>query len=141
MLKGIDLGKLNIDIQLGKNKINDNFIEHINKMFNNKEIVKIKMLQNYLVDEGLVGNKDKKKEIIKNIEKSTGSNCVFFVGNTFCLYKKKIIKKKIISEKYKPKQTIFNKYSKRKEQKDQLNPRRPIKDNKPKVKYENRKNR
>ena len=140
MIKDVDFGKLTIDIQIGKNKINENLTEHIKKVLKSKEIVKIKMLQNFLIEEYLVGNKDKKKEIIKNLEKETESSCVFFVGNTFCLYKKKIIVRKTLDEKYQPRQKVFNEYSKRKDDKDKLNPPTTFKREKPKVKYDNRKN-
>ncbi|MDD3263760.1 MAG: YhbY family RNA-binding protein [Candidatus Nanoarchaeia archaeon] len=140
MIKDIDFGKLTIDVQIGKNKINENLIEHIKKVLKSKEVTKIKMLQNFLNDEDLVGNKDKKKEIIKDLEKQTESKCVFFVGNTFCLYKKKIVQKKTIDEKYKPTQKIFNKFSKIKTEKDNLNPPKRFIKEKPKIRYDNRKN-
>lgn len=87
-LKDVDFGSLKVDIQVGKNGISTDLIDHIDKMFESKEVIKIKFLQNFLVEKDLVGSKTKKKELIDDLANKTGSKRVFFVGNTFCIYKK-----------------------------------------------------
>ncbi|WP_411844244.1 ribosome assembly RNA-binding protein YhbY [Salinicoccus sp. HZC-1] len=77
---------LNPIFQVGKNGINDNFIEQISDVLEKRELIKISILQNCLED---------KEDIAEQISTSTNSNVVTIIGNTIILYKESDNSKKI----------------------------------------------
>lgn len=73
-------------IQLGKNGITDNFISQINDLLEAREIIKVKVLNNSLLEP---------KETANKIAKITNSEFVQSVGNKFVLYRESKNNKKL----------------------------------------------
>ena len=64
--------------QIGKSGINENMIEQLNEILENRELIKIHILQN---------NMDDKKELAEAVSKATGSELVQIIGSMIVLYK------------------------------------------------------
>jgi len=79
----------NIDpiFQLGKNGITDNFIKQVDEALEKREIIKIKVLNNSLLDA---------KEVASLLAEKTNAEFVQSIGNKFVLYRESKKNKKII---------------------------------------------
>ncbi|PCF75408.1 RNA-binding protein [Staphylococcus delphini] len=64
--------------QIGKSWINDNMVEQLKETLENRELIKIHILQN---------NMDDKSELAQNISQATGSELVQLIGSMIVLYK------------------------------------------------------
>jgi len=69
-------------IQIGKNGVSQKLLKEIEKQLDKKEMVKIKILQSALDEEGA-------KEIASKIAEETVSSLVEVRGHTFMLYKRR----------------------------------------------------
>lgn len=69
-----------VEINIGKNGVNDNVIEEIKRQLKNGEIVKVRLSRN------IASNKD---EFLDTIVTSTKSKLVDVRGNVAVLYKRK----------------------------------------------------
>lgn len=72
--------------QVGKNGVNDNFIEQIDDVLEKRELIKISILQNCLED---------KDTIAQQISEGTKGHIVTVIGNTIILYRESKENKKI----------------------------------------------
>ncbi|WP_031548970.1 ribosome assembly RNA-binding protein YhbY [Salinicoccus luteus] len=77
---------LNPIFQVGKNGVNDNFLEQIDDVLEKRELIKISILQNCLED---------KDNIASQISEGTNSHIVTVIGNTIVLYRESKENKKI----------------------------------------------
>ena len=77
---------LNPIFQVGKNGVNDNFLEQIDDVLEKRELIKISILQNCLED---------KDNIAAQISEGTESHNVTVIGNTIVLYRESKENKKI----------------------------------------------
>lgn len=77
---------LNPIFQVGKNGVNENFVEQINDVLEKRELIKISVLQNCLED---------KDNIAAQISEATNSHVVTIIGKTIVLYKMSEENKKI----------------------------------------------
>lgn len=73
--------------QLGKNGITDNFIKQVEEALEVREIVKIKVLNNSMLEAAEVANE---------IAEATNAEFVQSLGNKFVLYKESKENKKIV---------------------------------------------
>lgn len=64
--------------QIGKSGINENMIEQLNEILENRELIKIHILQN---------NMDDKKELAEAVSEATDSELVQIIGSMIVLYK------------------------------------------------------
>lgn len=64
--------------QIGKSGLNDNMIEQLNEILENRELIKIHILQN---------NMDDKSELAQAVSAKTNSELVQVIGNMIVLYK------------------------------------------------------
>lgn len=64
--------------QIGKNGLSDELIEGVDNAFNNRELIKISILQNCPYD---------KKEVAFDLARLTDSEVVQIIGRTIVLYK------------------------------------------------------
>ncbi|HZK32899.1 MAG TPA: ribosome assembly RNA-binding protein YhbY [Tissierellaceae bacterium] len=64
--------------QIGKNGLSDNFIKQVEEALEVREILKIKVLNNSLLDA---------TEVAKEVSEKTGSDFVQSIGNKFVIYK------------------------------------------------------
>lgn len=64
--------------QIGKSGLNDNMIEQLNEILENRELIKIHILQN---------NMDDKSELAQAVSAQTDSELVQVIGNMIVLYK------------------------------------------------------
>ncbi|NLX61570.1 MAG: ribosome assembly RNA-binding protein YhbY [Tissierellia bacterium] len=85
-LKGL-ANKLDPIFQIGKNGITENFIKQVDDALEKREIIKIKVLNNSLLDA---------KEVANEIAKKTNAEFVQSIGNKFVLYRESKKNKKII---------------------------------------------
>jgi len=69
-------------IQIGKNGVSQKLLKEIEKQLDKKEMVKIKILQSALDEEGA-------KEIASKIAEETMSSLVEVRGHTFMLYRRR----------------------------------------------------
>lgn len=74
-------------IQIGKNGVTGETIKVVKNAFNNKELIKIKVIEGCPVD---------KKEVAVLLADNTASQVVQVIGSKIVLYKKNILKKKKI---------------------------------------------
>lgn len=65
-------------IQIGKNGLSDELIESVNNAFNNRELIKVSILQNCPYD---------KKELAFDLARLTNSELIQIIGRVFILYK------------------------------------------------------
>ena len=72
--------------QIGKSGINDNMIEQIEETLENRELMKIHVLQN---------NFDDKNELAETLSKATKSDIVQVIGSMIVLYKESTENKQI----------------------------------------------
>ncbi|GAB3071052.1 ribosome assembly RNA-binding protein YhbY [Salinicoccus sesuvii] len=77
---------LNPIFQVGKNGVNDNFIEQIDDVLEKRELIKISILQNCLED---------KDSVAQQISEGTNGHIVTVIGNTIILYRESKENKKI----------------------------------------------
>lgn len=84
-LKGI-ANSLDPIFQIGKNGITDNFIKQVDEALEAREIIKIKVLNNSLLDA---------KEVANTIAEESNAEFVQSIGNKFVLYKESKENKKI----------------------------------------------
>ncbi|WP_342389246.1 ribosome assembly RNA-binding protein YhbY [Salinicoccus bachuensis] len=77
---------LNPIFQVGKNGVNENFLEQIDDVLEKRELIKISILQNCLED---------KDNIASQISEGTNSHIVTVIGNTIVLYRESKENKKI----------------------------------------------
>lgn len=77
---------LNPIFQVGKNGVNDNFIEQIDDVLEKRELIKISILQNCLED---------KDAVAQQISEGTNGHIVTVIGNTIILYRESKENKKI----------------------------------------------
>ena len=79
----------NIDpiFQVGKNGITDNFIKQVEEALEAREIIKIKVLNNSLLDA---------KDVAIELAEKTNAEFVQSIGNKFILYRESKENKKII---------------------------------------------
>lgn len=73
--------------QIGKNGITDNFIKQVDDALEKREIIKIKVLNNSLLDA---------KEVASILAEKTNAEFVQSIGNKFVLYRESKKNKKII---------------------------------------------
>ncbi len=73
--------------QIGKYGITDNFIKQVDEALEKREIIKIKVLNNSLLDA---------KEVASILAEKTNSEFVQSIGNKFVLYRESKKNKKII---------------------------------------------
>lgn len=85
-LKGI-ANRLEPIFQVGKNGITENFIKQVDDALEKREIIKIKVLNNSLLDA---------KEVASEVAKKTNAEFVQSIGNKFVLYRESKRNKKII---------------------------------------------
>ncbi|MBZ2175357.1 ribosome assembly RNA-binding protein YhbY [Schnuerera sp. xch1] len=85
-LKGI-ANNLDPIFQVGKNGITENFIKQVDQALEAREIIKIKVLNNSLLDA---------KEVASELAKVTSSEFVQSIGNKLVLYRKSKESKKIV---------------------------------------------
>ncbi|NLY67614.1 MAG: ribosome assembly RNA-binding protein YhbY [Tissierellia bacterium] len=85
-LKGI-ANRLEPIFQVGKNGITENFIKQVDDALEKREIIKIKVLNNSLLDA---------KEVASEVAKKTNAEFVQSIGNKFVLYRESKKNKKII---------------------------------------------
>ncbi|QHW37082.1 ribosome assembly RNA-binding protein YhbY [Staphylococcus ursi] len=64
--------------QIGKSGINENMVEQLKETLENRELIKIHILQN---------NMDDKSELAQNISQATDSELVQLIGSMIVLYK------------------------------------------------------
>lgn len=85
-LKGI---ANNIDpiFQIGKNGITENFVKQVDEALEAREIIKMNILNNSLLDA---------KEVIRELTEKTNSEFVQSIGNKVVLYRESKENKKII---------------------------------------------
>lgn len=69
---------LNAIFQIGKNGLSDELIKGVNNAFNNRELIKISVLQNCPYD---------KKELAFDLARLTNSELIQIIGRVFVLYK------------------------------------------------------
>lgn len=72
--------------QLGKNGVTDNFIKQVDEALEAREIIKIKVLNNSLLDA---------KEVASDLAQKTDAEFVQSIGNKFVLYRESKENKKI----------------------------------------------
>ena len=72
--------------QLGKNGVTDNFIKQVDEALEAREIIKIKVLNNSLLDT---------KEVASDLAQKTDAEFVQSIGNKFVLYRESKENKKI----------------------------------------------
>lgn len=84
-LKGIANG-IDPILQIGKNGITENLIKQIDEALEAREIIKVKVLNNSLLDA---------KETANELAKLTNSEFVQSIGNKFVLYRESRENKKI----------------------------------------------
>lgn len=77
---------LNPIFQVGKNGVNDNFIEQIDDVLDKRELIKVSVLQNCLED---------KDSIAEQISRGTESSIVNIIGSTIVLFRESKKGKKI----------------------------------------------
>lgn len=87
--------KLEAIIQIGKNGITDDSVKVVNQAFSNKELIKIKVIENSPLSV---------METAQNLGEKTKSEVVQVIGTKFVLYKKLSDKKN--SKKKNPMKTI-----------------------------------
>ncbi len=85
-LKGI-ANNLDPIFQVGKNGITENFIKQIDDALEKREIVKVKVLNNSLLDA---------TEVASEVAEKTNAEFVQSIGNKFVLYRESKKNKKII---------------------------------------------
>lgn len=85
-LKGI-ANRLEPIFQVGKNGITENFIKQVDDALEKREIIKIKVLNNSLLDA---------KGVASEVAKKTNAEFVQSIGNKFVLYRESKRNKKII---------------------------------------------
>lgn len=85
-LKGI-ANNLDPIFQVGKNGITENFVKQIDDALEKREIIKVKVLNNSLLDA---------KEVAEEIVQKTNSEFVQCIGNKFVIYRESKKNKKII---------------------------------------------
>ena len=72
--------------QIGKNGITDNFIKQVDEALEARELIKIKVLNNSLLDP---------KDTANELAKETGAEFVQSIGHKFVLYRESVENKKI----------------------------------------------
>lgn len=79
--------KLEPIFQVGKNGITENFIKQVDEALEKRELIKIKVLNNSLLDA---------KEVANMLAEKTNAEFVQSIGNKFVLYRESKKHKKII---------------------------------------------
>lgn len=72
--------------QIGKNGLSDNFIKQVEEALETRELLKIKVLNNSLLDAS---------EVAREVSEKTDSEFVQSIGNKFVIYKESKENKKI----------------------------------------------
>lgn len=85
-LKGL-ANSLDPIFQVGKNGITENFIKQVDEALEKREIIKIKVLNNSMLDA---------KEVANILAEKTNAEFVQSIGNKFVLYRESKKNKKII---------------------------------------------
>jgi RNA-binding protein len=85
-LKGL-ANSLEPIFQVGKNGITENFIKQVDEALEKREIIKIKVLNNSMLDA---------KEVASMLAEKTNAEFVQSIGNKFVLYRESKKNKKII---------------------------------------------
>lgn len=85
-LKGL-ANSLDPIFQVGKNGITENFIKQVDEALEKREIIKIKVLNNSMLDA---------KEVASILAEKTNAEFVQSIGNKFVLYRESKKNKKII---------------------------------------------
>jgi RNA-binding protein len=85
-LKGL-ANSLDPIFQVGKNGITENFIKQVDEALEKREIIKIKVLNNSMLDA---------KEVASMLAEKTNAEFVQSIGNKFVLYRESKKNKKII---------------------------------------------
>ena len=70
-------------LRIGKNGVNDNIFNEVDKLLKKKNLVKIKLLNNSGID-----SKEEIQETIDEFLEKTGAELVSKIGKTFTIYRK-----------------------------------------------------